>query len=140
MMITLSGSTPPTEQIRDQIRGLIVSGQLAADERLPSVRQLAKDLDVAPGTVAKAYKALEAEGFLTTRTSGGTRVSRSATTTPRPVLAAARQLVDTSTRAGTNLDDAIRILRAIWPRPITNSKEPDTHLESANEHATDNRT
>lgn len=139
MMITLSGATPPTEQIRDQIRGLIVSGQLAADDRLPSVRQLAKDLDVAAGTVAKAYKALEAEGLLTTRTSGGTRVSRSATTTPRPVLAVARQLVDISTRTGTSLDDAIRILRAIWPRPQTDSEEPTTHANSVNDHRTDNR-
>ncbi|GAA1121834.1 GntR family transcriptional regulator [Citricoccus alkalitolerans] len=137
-MITLSGATPPTEQIRDQIRGLIVSGQLAADQRLPSVRQLAKDLDVAAGTVAKAYKALESEGFLTTRTSEGTRVSRSATTTPRPVLAAARQLADTSTQAGTSLDDAVRILRAIWPPPRTNSEEPNTHADSVTDHRPDN--
>lgn len=130
MMIVLSGSTPPTDQIRDQIRGLIVSGQLAAGERLPSVRQLAKDLGVAPGTVAKAYKALEGEGFLTARTSGGTRVSGGATTTSQPVLAAARQLVEASTDAGTNLDDAIRILRAVWPRPGINPGEPDTQFQT----------
>ncbi|WP_255316734.1 GntR family transcriptional regulator [Nesterenkonia sp. Act20] len=130
MMIALSGSMPPTEQVRDQIRGLIVSGQLAAGERLPSVRQLAKDLDLAPGTVAKAYKSLEVEGFLTART-GGTRVSRSATTTAQPVLAAARQLVDASTQAGTSLDEAIRILRAVWPRQEVSSVEPDTHVDPA---------
>lgn len=125
MIITLSGSAPPTEQIRDQIRGLIASGRLAAAERLPSVRQLAKDLDVAPGTVAKAYKALETEGYLTARTGGGTRVSRSAATTPRPVLEAARQLVSISTQAGTGLDDTIRILRAIWPEQHTESATPE---------------
>lgn len=115
MIIILSGSAPPTEQIRDQIRGLVASGRLGVDERLPSVRQLAKDLGVAPGTVAKAYKALEAEGFLSGRTGGGTRVSRSAATTPRPVLEAARRLAETSTRTGTGLDETVRILRAIWP-------------------------
>lgn len=114
-MITLTGSTPPTDQIRDQIRGLIITGQLAANDRLPAVRQLAKDLGVAPGTVAKAYKALEAEGFLITRTGAGTRVSSSATTTTRPVLDAARQLAETAVNSGTNLHDTIRILRAIWP-------------------------
>ena len=124
-MIILSGSAPPTEQIRDQIRGLIASGRLAADERLPSVRQLAKDLGVAPGTVAKAYKALETEGYLTARTGGGTRVSRSATTIPRPVLEAARQLAATSTQAGTGLDDTIRILRAIWPEQSIQAETPD---------------
>ena len=124
-MIILSGSASPTEQIRDQIRGLVASGRLAADERLPSVRQLAKDLGVAPGTVAKSYKALEAEGYLTARTGGGTRVSQSATTIPRPVLEAARQLAATSTQAGTGLDDTIRILRAIWPEQSIQSETPD---------------
>lgn len=113
-MITLTGSTPPTDQIRDQIRGLIVTGQLAANDRLPSVRQLANDLGVAPGTVAKAYKALETEGFLIARTGAGTRVSSSATITTRPVLDAAHHLADTAVRSGTNLHDTIRILRAIW--------------------------
>jgi GntR family transcriptional regulator len=115
MIVTLSGPTPPTEQIRDQIRGSIATGQLAAGDRLPSVRQLAKDLAVAPGTVAKAYKALEAEGYLTARTGGGTRVGATATTTNRAVLDAARRLAQTSAETGTELDDAIRVLRAVWP-------------------------
>ena len=117
MMIVLSGSAPPTDQIHDQIRGLVATGRLAADERLPSVRQLAKDLGVAPGTVAKAYRALEAEGFLVTRTGSGTRVSPTASTTTRSVLEAARGLASASTHEGTGLDDTIRILRAIWPAP-----------------------
>ena len=115
MNITLSGSAPPTDQIHDQIRGLVATGLLAADERLPSVRQLAKDLGVAPGTVAKSYRALEAGGFLVTRTGSGTRVRSTASTTPMPVLEAAHHLAKASTRSGTDLDDTIRILRAIWP-------------------------
>ncbi|OAV62960.1 GntR family transcriptional regulator [Enteractinococcus helveticum] len=122
-MITLSGSTPPADQIRDQIRGLIVSGRIAANDRLPSVRQLAKDLNVAPGTVAKAYKALESEGFLIARTGGGTRVSPHATTTPRPVLDAARHLAGIATDSGTSLDETIRIVRAIWPERQTIERE-----------------
>ena len=92
MIIRLSGSAAPTDQIRDQLRGLIAAGHLAAHDRLPSVRQLAKDLGVAPGTVAKAYRALEAEGLLIASTGGGTRVSETATTTPRAVLDAAHVL------------------------------------------------
>ncbi|WP_110588299.1 GntR family transcriptional regulator [Microbacterium suaedae] len=115
MIITLSGAAAPTDQIRDQIRGLVSSGRLAADQRLPSVRQLAKDLGVAPGTVAKAYKALEAEEIVITRTGGGTRVSPRAATTPREVIEAARSLTETCVQTGTDLDEAIRILRAVWP-------------------------
>lgn len=114
MIITLSGSAPPADQIHDQIRGLVASGLLAADEGLPSVRQLAKDLGVAPGTVAKSYRVLENEGFLVTRIGSGTRVNPSASVTSRPVLEAARRLVHTSVRHGTSVDDTIRILRAIW--------------------------
>lgn len=115
MIIMLAGSAPPTEQIRDQVRGLIASGQLASGERLPSVRQLAHDLGVAAGTVAKAYRALEVEGILVTRTGAGTRVSPTATTMPRPVLEGARHLVAASVRHGVSLEDTIRAVRAIWP-------------------------
>ena len=115
MIIRLTGSAPPAEQIRDQIRGLVASGRLGAHDRMPSVRQLARDLDVAPGTVAKAYRSLEAEGYLTARAGGGTRVSDGATMTSMPVLEAARVFVEASIRADTDLDDAVRILRAVWP-------------------------
>ncbi len=115
MMIMLAGSAPAVDQIRDQIRGLIAAGRLAANERLPSVRQLAKDLGVAPGTVAKAYKTLESEGYLHTRTGGGTRVSAAASATPQAVMDAARTLADTSIRSQIDLDEATRLLRAIWP-------------------------
>lgn len=117
MIITLSGSAPPMDQIHDQIGGLVATGRLAANERLPSVRQLAKDLGVAPGTVAKAYRALEAEGFLVSRPGSGTRVSATASTTTRPVLEAARRLASVSIHAGNGLDDTIRILRGTWPTP-----------------------
>lgn len=119
MMIVLSGSAPPADQIRDQIRGLIAAGQLASHQRLPSVRQLAHDLGLASGTVAKAYRALEQEGLLVTRTGAGTRVSPAATSTHRAVLQNARALVDTSLRHHTSLEDTIRIIRAIWPHQRT---------------------
>lgn len=115
MIIILSGSTPPMDQIHDQIGGLIATGRLAAGERIPSVRQLARDLGVAPGTVAKAYRALESEGFVVSRTGSGTRVSSTASTTTRPVLDAARRLAEASVQAGNGLEDTIRIFRATWP-------------------------
>jgi GntR family transcriptional regulator len=112
MRIELTGSTPPADQIADQLRGLIASGRLAAEDRLPSVRQLARDLSLAPGTVAKAYRTLEADGFLTATPGGSTRVSASAATTNRKVLDAARAYLRTCAEAEVTLDDAIRILRA----------------------------
>ena len=57
---------PPYEQIGTQIRALITSGQLLPGNRLPSVRQLAGDLAVAPNTVVRAYSELEREGWVQT--------------------------------------------------------------------------
>lgn len=115
MIITLVDSgVDLVDQIQDQIRGLITTGMLPADQRLPSVRQLASDLGVAPGTVAKAYKTLESEGLLVTRIGSGTRVSADASATSRQVLLAATQLVAASNEAGVGLDEAVRVVRAIW--------------------------
>lgn len=115
MIITLAsvGGTP-SEQIHDQLRGLITTGRLAADERLPSVRQLASDLGVAPGTVAKAYKQLEEESLVVSRTGAGTRVSRSAASVSRAVAEAARALVAAARRDGLSPEDTERVLRATW--------------------------
>lgn len=115
MEIELRGTTPPAEQIREQIGGLIAAERMGAGEKLPSVRQLARDLGVAPGTVAKAYRALEADGYVDARAGGSTRVSTTKVgTTSRPVLEAARRLSDISTSEGVSLDEAIRLLRGVW--------------------------
>ena len=115
MIISVAtGGAPPAEQIRDQIAGLVTTGQLAAGERLPSVRQLAGDLGIAPGTVAKAYKALEADGFLITRIGAGTRVNPDAVSIPDAVVHAARALGAAGRAANLDLDEVVRILRATW--------------------------
>ncbi len=77
--------TPPYEQIRRQIAQAIAGGALGAHERLAPVRQLAGDLGVAPGTVARAYRELEASGYVVTKRGGGTRVSPSAPHSTTPI-------------------------------------------------------
>lgn len=66
---------PLTEQIRRVISERVSSGALSAGERLPTVRQLARDLRIAPGTVAKAYQALETDGVVRTRGRNGTFIT-----------------------------------------------------------------
>jgi GntR family transcriptional regulator len=68
--------TPPFEQLRISIRTLVATGKLPLGSRLPTVRQLAKDLGIAPGTVARAFRELEQEGIIETRGRHGTRVRR----------------------------------------------------------------
>ena len=104
----------PAEQIRDRITGLITTWALARGERLPSVRQLASDLQVAPGTVAKAYRALEAEGLVVSRAGSGTRVSEDASAVTPAVARAARRLAAAGLEDGMELEDVVRVLRAVW--------------------------
>jgi DNA-binding transcriptional regulator YhcF (GntR family) len=66
--------TPPYEQIRISIRRLVATGELSLGSRLPTVRQLASDLGLAPGTIARAFRELESEGIIETRGRHGTRV------------------------------------------------------------------
>lgn len=66
--------TPPYEQIKASIIELIATGELPLRYRLPSIRQLAGDLGVAPNTVARAYRELEADGFVVSRGRRGTIV------------------------------------------------------------------
>ncbi|MGO4785758.1 GntR family transcriptional regulator [Cryobacterium sp. W22_MBD10_FK3] len=110
----LTDESSPALDIYRQFRGLIVSGQLGAGERLPTVRQTASDLGVAPGTAAKAYKLLERDGLVVTRTAAGTRVAESAAVLPRAVVRRIRDLVAEADAAGADADDVIDVLRVIW--------------------------
>ncbi len=74
--------TPPYEQLRRQLADLVATGALPAGDRLPPLRQLAGDLGLAVGTVARAYKELESEGLLISRRGGGTRVAERSAADP----------------------------------------------------------
>lgn len=67
-MISLNyhDSRPIYEQLKESLRRLILTGVLHAGERLPSVRELAADLAINPNTIQRAYRELEAEGFVRT--------------------------------------------------------------------------
>ncbi|MGQ4538032.1 GntR family transcriptional regulator [Dermabacteraceae bacterium P7074] len=75
MKIDRREKIPPYEQVRRALLDEIVSGERLPGERLPSIRQVAADNSLAPGTVARAYKELEADGFIVARRGGGTFVS-----------------------------------------------------------------
>lgn len=72
-----SSDAPPFEQVREAIRAQVDAGVLEPGLRLPPVRTLATELDLAANTVARAYKELEALGVVETRGRAGTFVSGS---------------------------------------------------------------
>lgn len=116
--IDLSRPLPPYEQIRVAITDLVAAGRLPAGSRLPSVRQLAGDLGVAPGTVAHAYRALDAAGVVVGLGRYGTVVR--ATTPPSDlggtsaIDVAGRRLVAIARSLGLSVSDTEAIVRAAW--------------------------
>ena len=55
---------PIYEQVRDNLRRLMVSGAIQEGEKLPSVRSLASNIAINPNTIQRAYESLEAEGYV----------------------------------------------------------------------------
>ncbi len=74
LIINNSSMVPIYEQLVEQIKGMLVQGELAADTPLPSVRGLSGELKISALTVKKAYDALEAEGLVKTVHGKGTYV------------------------------------------------------------------
>src|SRR5579884_626476 len=105
LVVDPTSHVPLADQIAMQLRTAIAAGTLPVHAPLPSVRQLARDLDVAPNTVVKAYAELEESGWIISRPRRGfvvgpradelARVERE-----RQLDSAARQLVDTAIQLG----------------------------------------
>ena len=64
LIITNISGVPIYEQIKQQVKAAILSGELKENDALPSLRTLAKDLKISVLTVTRAYTELEQEGFV----------------------------------------------------------------------------
>ena len=97
--IDLASPLPPYAQIRQAVMTAVADGDLQPGDRLPPIRQLAGDLGVAPNTVARAYKELEADGVVGSSGRRGTSVL------PPPPP-------DPASDAADSVTDAVRAARA----------------------------
>lgn len=109
-------AAPPFEQVRRQLTLLIESGRLVTDERLPPVRRLAADLDLAVNTVARAYRELEAAGLVTTRRGAGTRVAPRAPADASLLEEAAQEYLTRAEELGVSADRALQVLEIVAGR------------------------
>jgi len=73
--LDMHSGVPVYRQIVDQVRGAIAVGNLGSGDQLPTVRQLAVDLEINPNTVVRAYRELEYDGLLETHQGTGTFIS-----------------------------------------------------------------
>jgi DNA-binding transcriptional regulator YhcF (GntR family) len=110
-----SSATPPYEQIRFQVAEMVSTGVLAEDSRLPTIRQLAGDLGVAEGTISRAYRELEREGWIRPRGRHGTFVRRPSTATApdreRLLRDAAAAFATRVRQTGADPQDALQLVR-----------------------------
>ncbi len=107
-----SSGRPLHEQLTTQIEGQIVTGRIAAGERLPAARELAEIVGVNVHTVLRAYQALREAGLVDLRRGrGAVVVDRS---TDSPVAAAADRLVRAAKAAGMRRNEALELIERAW--------------------------
>lgn len=108
-----ASATAPFEQLRARIADQARSGALPVGYKLPTVRGLAEELGLAANTVAKAYRALEADGVIETRGRNGTFIARRQAA-DGATDDAARTFVLEARRQGLSRDEAVRLLEGHW--------------------------
>ncbi len=109
---------PVYEQVREQVVRMVAAGTLQPGTQLPTIRQLAADLGLAKGTIAKAYELLESDAVIATRGRKGSFVLEMEPASGRDLRsgleAAAEALVVTARQLGAGEDDAIAAVRRVW--------------------------
>jgi GntR family transcriptional regulator len=117
LSVDLDSPVPPYEQIRAQIATMTASGVLPPGSRLPAIRQLAADLGLAAGTVARAYRELEAAGLLVSRSRHGTHITRPPALTPDERTGQLRQAAVSyahlASQLGVSPEETISVLRQV---------------------------
>ena len=118
IVISNSSSLPIYEQIKEQIKSQILSGELEENEMLPSLRQLAKDLKISVLTTTRAYNELEQDGFITSRQGKGFYVMSSSSNLIREQLIKEvennlNNAIQASQRASMSDDEVISLLRLL---------------------------
>lgn len=111
---------PAYDQLREQLADAILGGRIVPGERLAPIRQLARDLGLAPGTVARAYRELEGAGLIETRVPHGTfaLAPSGATADRRDEISAVIEAAATRlARLGLSATDAARLLQHRMSQP-----------------------
>ena len=119
IIISDRSNVPIYEQITKQITEGILSHALAPDEMLPSIRQLAKELQISVITTKRAYEELENEGLIYSVPQKGFFVSPSKVEILREkrlklIEDTAAQLIKEGKAAGLSLDEVQTMIELLW--------------------------
>lgn len=119
IIISNLSNEPIYEQIRSQVKGLIIKGELKEGDLLPSIRGLAKDLQISVITTKRAYDELEKEGFLVTVAGKGSYVASQNTELMKEqklkmIEEKLNEIVEESKLLGFTFDDINQMLRILF--------------------------
>lgn len=111
-----AAAEPPSDQVAEQLRLHVASGLLPPGAALPSVRQLARDLGIAPNTVVRAYDELQRQGWVVAAPRRGFSVADVSAPVRhaerrRELERAVAQLLDTAHRLGVGGAELLDELR-----------------------------
>jgi len=116
--LDLASGVPVYRQIMDQVMAGVAAGTLAAGDQLPTVRQLAVDLEINPNTVVRAYKELEIRGLIDTHHGTGTfigihKVKRSDVEHQRQLNQLVSDFVGRAGSAGFTVEELVEQLQEL---------------------------
>lgn len=119
--LDLHSGVPVYRQLIDQVRGGIASTSLSPGDQLPTVRQLAVDLEINPNTVMRAYRELELSGLLETHQGTGTfisdkKVENKSAERERQLDQMAGEIAARAGAAGFRLEEVMERLADLLPR------------------------
>lgn len=128
LTVDLESPVPVYEQIRAQITEMVELGTLSSGAPLPTVRQLAADLGIAPGTVARCYQELRIAGVVKGGRRHGTRVADVRLLPPAArqsrLADAAARLVGGARRLGADDQEIREAVTAALERALPASPRP----------------
>lgn len=122
-------ATPIYAQLERGLRAAIASGRLRPGDQLPTVRQLAVDLEINANTVARVYTELERGGVIETRRGVGSFVSATPAQAHPPrehdrrLRAFVTRVLADADRSGFTIDDLIGALRVHRPERVAGRRE-----------------
>jgi len=118
MRIELRSPLPVYEQIKMGIKEAVMIGKFERDSQIPSIRELAKDIQVNPNTVARAYRELESEGIIFSRPGIGFMINVNRNGIKNRLLedleAELSPLIKRMIKAGIQKKDMNEVIERLW--------------------------
>ncbi|WP_300381951.1 GntR family transcriptional regulator [Clostridium sp.] len=123
IIISNNSNTPIYEQIMEEVKKEIIEGKLKTNDKLPSIRTLAKDLNISVITTKRAYDELEKEGYIITYPGKGSFIGAVNNEIikegiQKEIESNIKKSIELSNRINLNKDDLIELINLLYEGDI----------------------